>query len=51
MNVGKILIPLDGSAPAEAALRHAIEMGDGATLSLLRAAETDARSAGGDFRV
>jgi nucleotide-binding universal stress UspA family protein len=45
MNVGKILIPLDGSALAEAALQHAIEMVDGATLSLLRAAETDARSA------
>ena len=45
MNVGKILIPLDGSALAEAALQHAIEMADGATLSLLRAAEADARSA------
>jgi nucleotide-binding universal stress UspA family protein len=45
MNVDKILIPLDGSTLAEAAVRHAIEVADGATLSLLRAAETDARSA------
>jgi nucleotide-binding universal stress UspA family protein len=46
MKVGKILVPLDGSVLSEAALRKAVEMADGATLSLLRAAEVRAPSAG-----
>jgi nucleotide-binding universal stress UspA family protein len=39
MNVGKILVPLDGSVLAEAALWQAMAIAEGATLSLLRAAE------------
>jgi hypothetical protein len=41
MNFGKILVPLDGSNLAEAALWTALEIADGATISLLRAAEVD----------
>jgi len=41
MKFGKILVPLDGSILAEAALWKAVEIADGATISLLRAAEAD----------
>ncbi len=39
MKAEKILVPLDGSTLAEAALWKAVELAGGATLSLLRAAE------------
>jgi len=39
MKGDKILVPLDGSTLAEAALWRAVELADGGTLSLLRAAE------------
>jgi nucleotide-binding universal stress UspA family protein len=39
MRLGKILVPLDGSTLAEAALWKAQEIADGATISLVRAAE------------
>ena len=39
MTFNKILVPLDGSTLAEAALWRAVELADGGTLSLLRAAE------------
>jgi nucleotide-binding universal stress UspA family protein len=42
MRGGKILVPLDGSLLAEAALWQAIEIADGATISLLRAAQVEA---------
>jgi nucleotide-binding universal stress UspA family protein len=41
MKFGKILVPLDGSILAEAALWTALEIADGASISLLRAAEAD----------
>lgn len=41
MKLGKILVPLDGSTFAEAALDKALEFADGATISLLRAAEAE----------
>jgi nucleotide-binding universal stress UspA family protein len=41
MKFGKILVPLDGSILAEAALWQALEIADGGTISLLRAAEAD----------
>jgi nucleotide-binding universal stress UspA family protein len=41
MKFGKILVPLDGSILAEAALWQALEIADGGTISLLRAAEPD----------
>jgi nucleotide-binding universal stress UspA family protein len=39
MKFDKVLVPLDGSTLAEAALWKAAEMADGGTVSLLRAAE------------
>ena len=39
MKFSKILVPLDGSILAEAALWKAVEIADGGTISLLRAAE------------
>jgi len=39
MRVDKVLVPLDGSALAEAAMWKAAEMVNGGTVSLLRAAE------------
>jgi len=39
MKFSKILVPLDGSILAEAALWKAMEIADGGTISLLRAAE------------
>ena len=39
MKFDKILVPLDGSVLAEAALWRAVEIANGGTLSLLRAAE------------
>src|SRR3990172_2203977 len=39
MKVEKILVPLDGSTLAEAAMWKAAEMANGGTVSLLRAAE------------
>src|SRR5574342_577033 len=39
MKVDKILVPLDGSTLAEAAMWKAAEMANGGTVSLLRAAE------------
>jgi nucleotide-binding universal stress UspA family protein len=41
MKFGKILVPLDGSMLAEAALWQALEIVDGGTISLLRAAEAN----------
>lgn len=41
MNVGKILVPLDGSTFAEAALWKALEIAEGATITVLRATEVD----------
>ena len=41
MKFSKILVPLDGSVLAEAALGKALDIADGATISLLRAAEVD----------
>ena len=45
MKVDKILVPLDGSTFAEAALRKALDLAgdEGATISLLRAAEAYTR--------
>ncbi len=39
MKIDRILVPLDGSALAEAAMWKAVELVNGGTLSLLRAAE------------
>jgi len=45
MNLGKILVPLDGSMLAEGALSNAVDLAErnGATISLLRAAEAFTR--------
>jgi nucleotide-binding universal stress UspA family protein len=45
MKLDKILVPLDGSTFAEAALRKALDLAgdEGATISLLRAAEAHPR--------
>jgi hypothetical protein len=52
MKLDKILVPLDGSVLAEAALWTAIDLAgeDGATLSLVRAAQVHARPTSGTGR-